>query len=111
MHENFPSHELRTAMLISLKSSPDESRKSIKELFALMKKQESPVVIAIDEFQQILMTGLFTNPDRPFYRSTQFMKIGKLKKKTYREFILDKCRSGGRLLKEQEFVFSGTGKC
>jgi hypothetical protein len=89
------------------------------ELLSILEKQAKPVVIAIDEFQQILaypeantdawlrsilqqmnnvsfiysgsqqhlMKELFATPDRPFYRSTQFMKIGKLEKDSYTRFI------------------------
>ncbi len=114
--------------LFSIRTTPDESRKSIEELLLLLEKQSKPVVIAIDEFQQILaypekqtdawlrsviqrltnvvfifsgsqqhlMTDLFTNPERPFFRSTQTLKIGKLDEKTYRDFILRKFRSKSR---------------
>lgn len=37
-----------------------------------------------------MMTDLFANPSRPFFRSTQFMKIGKLDRDTYRNFIVAK---------------------
>ncbi len=115
---------LSGAPLISIKSTPDESRKTIAELFSFLEEQPKPVVIAIDEFQQILeypekqtdawlrsivqqlknvcfifsgsqqhlMTDLFANPERPFFRSTQFIKIGKLREDTYRDFILKKFR-------------------
>jgi AAA+ ATPase superfamily predicted ATPase len=116
---------LSGAPLISIKASPDESKKSIAELFSILEEQSKPVVIAIDEFQQILeypekqtdawlrslvqqlknvsfifsgsqqhlMTDLFANPSRPFFRSTQFMKIGKLNKETYLKFIIAKFRA------------------
>ncbi|MFN2379607.1 MAG: ATP-binding protein, partial [Bacteroidales bacterium] len=45
---------------------------------------------------QHLMADMFANPERPFYRSTQFMKIGKLDEKTYRDFILKKFRKHSR---------------
>ena len=118
--------------LISIKTSPEESRKSIGELLSLMEKQSRPVVIAIDEFQQILeypeqqtdawlrslvqklknvcfvfsgsqqhlMTDLFANPGRPFFRSAQFMKIGKLREETYRDFILNKFRAYGKAVED-----------
>ena len=111
--------------LISIRSSADESKKSISELFKILEEQSKPVVIAIDEFQQILeypekqtdawlrsmiqqlknvsfifagsqqhlMNDLFANPSRPFFRSSQFLKIGKLPAEKYREFIADKFSS------------------
>jgi len=115
---------LSGAPLISIKSTPEESRKSMADLFAILEEQPKPVVIAIDEFQQILeypekqtdawlrslvqqlknvtfifsgsqqhlMKDLFANPERPFFRSTQFMKIGKLEEEVYLKFIKKKFR-------------------
>jgi len=86
------------------------------------KKQEKRVLIAIDEFQQILnypeknmearlrtiiqqlqnvvfifsgsqphlMSDMFANPAKPFYRSTSFLKLEKLDFEIYRQFILKK---------------------
>ncbi|MGC9344687.1 MAG: hypothetical protein ACP5E3_18415 [Bacteroidales bacterium] len=49
------------------------------------------------------MTDLFTNPERPFYRSTQFLKIGKLEEETYRNFISEKFEENSRYI-EQEAI-------
>lgn len=38
--------------------------------------------------QQHLMQELFANPQRPFFRSTQFLKIDKLPHEAYRDFII-----------------------
>ena len=124
---------LSGAPLISIKTTPEESRKSIADLFRILEEQTKPVVIAIDEFQQILeypekqtdawlrsriqqlknvsfifsgsqqhlMTDLFANPGRPFFRSTQFMKIGKLPDKKYRDFILNKFRQHSKSISEE----------
>ncbi len=105
--------------LVSIMSTPEASRQSIGELFSLLENHTKPVVIAIDEFQQILdypekntdawlrslvqklnnvvfifsgshqhlMKELFSNPARPFFRSTQFLKLGKLDEQVYGEFI------------------------
>lgn len=40
--------------------------------------------------QQHLMQELFANPQRPFFRSTQFLKIDKLAHGAYQEFIIRK---------------------
>lgn len=111
---------LSGAPQVTLKTTPDESKKTITEMFTVLEEQSKPVVIAIDEFQQILeypekqtdawlrsvvqqlknisfifsgsqqhlMTDLFTNPARPFFRSTSIMKIGKISPDSYAEFIL-----------------------
>jgi uncharacterized protein len=105
---------------VILKTSPVESKKTITEMFAVLEEQSKPVVIAIDEFQQILeypekqtdawlrtmvqqlknvcfifsgsqqhlMTDLFNNPARPFFRSTNLLKIGKISAESYVAFIL-----------------------
>ena len=124
---------LSGAPLISIKATPEASRKSISELFSVLEEQSMPVVIAIDEFQQILeypekqtdawlrsmaqrlrnvcfiysgsqqhlMTDLFANPERPFFRSSQFLKLGKLPEETYRDFILDKFLKHGKVIPEE----------
>ncbi len=121
---------LQGTPIISISSSPDQSKQSIGELFSILENQSKPIVIAIDEFQQILsypeqktdawlrsiiqrlnnvnfifagsqqhlMQELFANPERPFYRSTQFLKIGKLPHNTYREFIIEKFSDHGKTL-------------
>ncbi len=110
---------LSGAPQVTLKTTPDESKQTITELFAVLEAQSKPVVIAIDEFQQIqeypeqqtdawmrsvvqrlrnisfifsgsqqhLMTDLFTNPARPFFRSTSLLKIGKISAEIYAGFI------------------------
>ncbi len=114
--------------VVTVRSSPEESRKSIHELFSILESHSRPVVIAIDEFQQILeypegqtdawlrsvvqdlknvcfifsgsqqhlMNELFMNPSRPFFRSTQFIKIGKIPSSPYNEFIESKFREKSR---------------
>lgn len=124
---------LSGAPLVSIKSTPEESRQTIAEILQLLESQDKPVVIAIDEFQQILeypekqtdawlramfqqlnnvsfifsgsqqhlMSELFANPGRPFYRSTQFLKIGKLEEEVYREFIVKQFRDHSRSISEK----------
>ena len=119
--------------ILSLKTNPDESKKSIAEIFSILEGESRPVVIAIDEFQQILeypekqtdawlraliqqlknvrfifsgsqqhlMTEMFANPSRPFYRSTQFIKIGKLQEEIYRNFIIEKFRDYDKTISEE----------
>jgi hypothetical protein len=50
------------------------------------------------------MTDLFANPDRPFFRSTQFMKIGKLPDQTYLDFILNKFRQHSKSIAEDTVI-------
>lgn len=105
---------------ITVKADAEESKRSMADLFELLEEHPSPVLIAIDEFQQILsypesntdawlrsviqklhnvsfifsgsqqhlMQDLFTNPARPFFRSTQFMKMERIDRSLYRDFIM-----------------------
>ena len=107
---------------LSLNQTPDEGLRSIEEIFAFLEKQSKPVILAIDEFQQILnyqeqnvdawlrtriqelqnvrvifsgsqqhmINELFADPSRPFYRSTQFLKLDKIERKKYHAFIASK---------------------
>ena len=88
----------------------------------LLEHHNIPVLIAIDEFQQIvnypedntdawlrsiiqklknvsfifsgskqhMMTDLFNHPSRPFYRSTNFLKLEKIPETEYSSFIIEK---------------------
>lgn len=107
---------------LSLNQNPDQEKRSIEEIFSFLEQQTKPVILAIDEFQQILqykeqhvdawlrsriqdlknvrfvfsgsqqhlINELFADPSRPFYRSTQFLKLGKIGREDYHAFIADK---------------------
>jgi hypothetical protein len=113
---------------LSLDQDPDQGRKSIEEIFGFLEQLPEPVILAIDEFQQILrykephvdawlrariqelknvcfifsgsqqhlINELFADPTRPFYRSTQFLKLGKIDRKIYHGFITAKFRQNSR---------------
>ncbi len=51
--------------------------------------------------QQHLMSELFADPSRPFYRSTQFLKIGKIPQEKYHMFIAEKFREHSRLIDDR----------
>lgn len=124
---------LSGAPSISIRSNPEESRRSIEELFALLEQQPKQVIVAIDEFQQILnfpekqvdawlrsviqqltnvcfifsgsqqhlMHALFRDPGKPFFRSTQFMKIGKIDQEVYAGFIKEKFHGAQKSIPDQ----------
>jgi len=113
---------------LSLNQTADEGLRSIEEIFAFLEKQSKPIVVAIDEFQQILnyreknvdawlrtriqelqnvcfvfsgsqqhlINELFADPSRPFYRSTQFLKLEKIDREEYHSFILKKFNKASR---------------
>jgi hypothetical protein len=98
---------------------PGETEQHIDAVLHYLDDYPRKVVIAIDEFQQILnypetntdawlhsiiqslhniqfifsgsqqhlMTDLFSNPSRPFYRSTGFLKLDKINSDAYETFI------------------------
>lgn len=99
---------------------PKEVETNIISVFQFLEKQPFKIVIALDEFQQILdypekttdawlrtriqemknvvfifsgsqqqlMNELFTSPKHPFFRSTQMMKLEKLDREVYKDFIV-----------------------
>jgi len=115
---------------LSFNQSPEQSRQTVQDIFGFLERQPKPVILAIDEFQQILnyqeqnvdawlrtrvqelqnvqfvfsgslqhlMNELFSDPSRPFYRSTQFLKIGKIPRESYHAFIAEKFRERSRTI-------------
>ncbi|MFN8207258.1 MAG: ATP-binding protein [Bacteroidales bacterium] len=104
---------------------PKEVEANIDAVLRFLDGQDHKILIAIDEFQQILrfpektteawlrsriqrlkncvfifsgseqhlMNELFTSPKKPFYRSTQLMKLGRISKESYRDFIVMQFRN------------------
>ena len=118
---------------LSFNQSPDEALRSIEEIFYFLENQPKPVILAIDEFQQILsypehhtdawlrsrirelqnvrfvfsgsqqhlINELFADPTRPFYRSTQFLKLDKIEKERYHRFIAEKFSGHSKQIDEK----------
>ncbi len=112
---------------ISFNFDSNQSRNHIESLLELLEKQREPVVVAIDEFQQIyqypeknidawlrktiqqlrnvvfifsgsqqpIMNDIFFNPEKPFYRSTDFLNIDKIESNVYKAFIIEKFNEEG----------------
>lgn len=104
---------------VSIEGTSTEIDSSIHSILSFLEKLNKKVVIAIDEFQQILqypetnmdswlrtimqsltnvvfvfsgsqrhlMTQLFADPKRPFYRSTQILHFDRIPRNLYKEFI------------------------
>ncbi len=53
-------------------------------------QQLKNVVFIFSGSQQHLMSDIFSNPSKPFFRSTQFLKLDKIKFEKYQSFILEK---------------------
>lgn len=113
---------------VSVDFKPRETNDHIGTILKFLDQQPKRIVVAIDEFQQILhypekttdawlrsviqtltnvtfvfsgsqqhlMMDLFSNPSRPFYRSTGFMKLNKIPEDEYISFILEKFQDQGR---------------
>ncbi len=56
------------------------------------------VVFIFSGSQQHIMEELFTSPSRPFYRSTQYLKIGKINSDKYAEFIVTKFKDYNKFI-------------
>jgi len=113
---------------VSFKVQPNESQHHIESLFTFLEKQDKQVIVAIDEFQQILeypeknmdawlrkiiqqlknvvfvfsgsrqhvMSDMFSNPAKPFFRSTLLMHLEKIKFESYQKFIAKKFSESGK---------------
>lgn len=118
---------------VSFNIDINESKSQIEVLLKFLDNQKRPVLIAIDEFQQIIdypekncdvllrtiiqklqnvvfifsgsqqhiMSDLFSNPSKPFYRSTLFLSLGKIKFEKYQEFIIEKFASSKKKIDEE----------
>ncbi|MDB4583335.1 ATP-binding protein [Draconibacterium sp.] len=53
-------------------------------------QQLKNIVFIFSGSQQHLMTEMFSNPSKPFFRSTQFLKLDKIKFEKYQSFIVEK---------------------
>ena len=112
---------------VSIDVRRGESAQHIDSVFKFLESYPNKIVIAIDEFQQILqfpekntdswlrsiiqklrnvififsgsqqhlMNELFADPSRPFYRSTDFLNVGKIELKVYSRFLSKHFKQGG----------------
>ncbi len=64
-------------------------------------QQLSNVNFVFSGSQQHLMKDLFSNPNRPFFRSAQFMKLEKLDAGKYRDFIIKQFSRNSKIISEE----------
>ena len=113
---------------VSIVGTEAKAEKDIHALLSFLNDLDVKVVIAIDEFQQILeypeknmdawlrsviqtlsnivfvfsgsqrhlITNLFTDPGRPFYRSTQILHFSSIRKEVYQHFIVEQFKKRNR---------------
>ncbi len=99
--------------------NPSEKEQTLEGLLLFLEKQDKPVLLAIDEFQQIrdykednieallrtyiqrlhnvrfifcgskkhMMADIFSNPQRPFFASTQFVGLDAIPSENYAHYI------------------------
>lgn len=99
--------------------NPSEKEQTLEGLLLFLEKQDKPVLLAIDEFQQIrdykednieallrtyiqrlhnvrfifcgskkhMMADIFSNPQRPFFASTQFVGLDAIPAESYAHYI------------------------
>lgn len=119
---NISFNELNGLPTISFDVQDSQVKQNLMTIMQGLESLDLPVLIAIDEFQQIvkyeepnvdawlrsiiqelnnvvfifsgsqftIMNELFTHPQRPFFSSTGFMRLGKIDKEVYKNFILEK---------------------
>ena len=110
-----------------------EAPRHIDSVFSHLEKYPKKIVIAIDEFQQILeypeknadawlrssiqtlknvtfifsgsrqhlMDELFSDPSKPFYRSTSLLNIGKINSESYSVFIIRHFKNSGKKIEKE----------
>ena len=118
---------------VSFNLKQNESKTQIKNLLQMLDKHHKPVLIAIDEFQQItsypekgtdaylrtivqqlknvvfifsgsqqhIMHDLFSNPSKPFFRSTAFLHLEKIDFETYQKFIIQQFEKHKKKISEK----------
>lgn len=118
---------------LSINLQAEASAQGLNNLFQMLETLPNPIVIAIDEFQQILhypeanndawlrsiiqplknvhfiysgsqqhlMNEIFTNPSRPFYRSTSFLNLERIEKPVYADFIQQTLKKHGRQMEQE----------
>ncbi len=111
---------------VSINITTPDNDNYIESIFNFLEKQPQKIVIAIDEFQQILnypeqdtdvwlrtfiqrlnnvtfifsgssthlMSEIFSNPARPFFRSTQFIYLKNIDSEIYTRFIIKHFKKG-----------------
>lgn len=123
---------------ISLRdTNADNQKRTIDELFQILESLDKPVLIALDEFQQIhaypedwleawirseiqslknvnfifsgsqmsILSDMFNKPANPFYHSTQFLSLEKIRLPEYAAFISSHFQSGRILIKDADIDY------
>lgn len=105
-----------------------DSPRQVRDIFEFLSQQQTPIVVAIDEFQQLehypeqntdawlrgliqslpqvrfifagsqqhILSGMFSEPGRPFFKSASPLEIGKIDQEVYAAFIKVKFKEAGR---------------
>jgi uncharacterized protein len=70
--------------------------KNIEALLRSFIQQSVNVTILFSGSRKHILTGIFSDPERPFYNSTQILEIGKISSESYSRFISDRFSSASR---------------
>jgi hypothetical protein len=70
--------------------------KNIEALLRSFVQQSANVTIVFSGSRKHILTGIFSNPERPFYNSTQLLEIGKINSESYSGFIAERFSSPSR---------------
>lgn len=74
----------------------DYPEKNVEALLRSFVQQSTNVTILFSGSRKHILTGIFSDPDRPFYNSTQIMEIGKINAESYTHFINERFSSPSR---------------
>jgi len=70
--------------------------KNTEAILRTQVQQSSNVTIVFSGSRTHLLSRIFMSADRPFYNSTQILELKKIEENTYRKFIADKFKKGGK---------------
>ena len=74
----------------------DYPEKNVEAVMRSFIRQSGKVTVLFSGSRKHIMTGIFSNPERPFYNSTQILEIGKITSESYSAFIEEKFSSPSR---------------
>jgi len=118
-------------------ASQQQYEQSIESLLRFLDSQKIPVLLAIDEFQQIisypeknieallrsqiqilknvnlifsgssrhLLSEMFSNGNRPFFASTQFLYLKEIERSIYKDFIRKIFKGSDRIIEEESLEY------
>jgi uncharacterized protein len=93
----FSSQKSRFVLAIDeFQQITDYPEKNVEALLRSFVQQSANVTLLFSGSRKHILTGIFTDPERPFYNSTQILEIGKIRSESYSDFINERFTSLSR---------------